>query len=140
MSPRTSSDDAAAVDGGTGHFTPGPWSWVRYLGLDEFPEHYVALGHPLSSVADTSVIETDYDQHGCIRLVIENPADAALIAASPLLLAALERALSGLVAWREEKEREHPWSVDGWLIEEEVRAALSAARPQASEAGDGGAG
>lgn len=51
------------------------------------------------------------------------------MAAAPAMFEALQRALLGLVAWKEEQKREHPWSVDGWKIEEEVRAALAAALP-----------
>lgn len=73
--------------------TPAPWTWVRVLLDDERPEHYVALGHDLSSETDTSVIEIAEEDHGCARLLIVNPADAALIASAPVLLAALEAAL-----------------------------------------------
>lgn len=50
------------------------------------------------------------------------------------LTAAVERALQGLEAWKRLQQEIHPWHVDGWKIEEEVRAALA---PRAGAAVDG---
>lgn len=108
--------------------TPGPWSY--YLDAEG---HY-AINHEsdahepgdIAHVAIPGAIDPEYDDGN------EGLANARLIAAAPTMLAALKRALNGLVAWKEEQEREHPWSVDGWKVEEEVRAAIALAEGRAS--------
>lgn len=55
-------------------------------------------------------------------------ANADLIAAAPELYGTLEKTLVGLEGWVREQERNHPESVDGWYLIEQVKAALAKAR------------
>ena len=112
---------------GQGGWTPGPW---RHVG------HGHIWAPDATSRHDTSVVQVakvgafhDAELLPQCQCRDRWMADARLIAAAPAMFEALQRALLGLVAWKEEQQREHPWSVDGWKIEEEVRAAIAAALP-----------
>jgi hypothetical protein len=102
--------------------TPGPWTWVRVLIEEERPEHYISLGHDRSAETDTAVIDLDEDEHGCNRMLIENPADARLIASAPNLLASLTWA----VEWMENYEGECMPEWREW--QQGARAVLDAAK------------